>query len=91
MKNSEKKIKENVSCDKMRKHSSCGLIDKGALNRPNAGEGMSCGSSLQSLASKSRWLASKPITPSKDHQTGFSGAVWNLQIQLVSKGACHGA
>ncbi|AMS29447.1 MAG TPA: hypothetical protein DIU09_09575 [Hyphomonadaceae bacterium] len=91
MKKFWKKIKENVSRDKLRKHSSCGLIVKGALNRPTAGEGMSCGSSLQSLASKSRWLASKPITPSNDHQTGFSVAVWDTQIQLVSKGACHGA
>jgi hypothetical protein len=91
MKNSEKKIKENVSCDELRKHSSCGLIDKGAFNRPTAGEGMSCGSSLQSLASKSRWLASKPNTAIKDDQTGFYTAVWETQIQLVSKGACRGA
>lgn len=86
-----KKIKKKIEHDEIFKHSSCGLIQKGALNRPATGEGMSCGSSLQSLASKSRWLASKPITPIKDHQTGFSGAVLDPQIQLVSKGAGHGA
>ena len=86
-----KKIKKKIERDKIFKHSSCGLIVTGALNRPTAGDGMSCGSSLQSLASKSRWLASKPITPIKDDQTGFSGPVWDPQIQLVSKGAGHGA
>jgi hypothetical protein len=86
-----KKIKKKIEHDEIFKHSSCGLIFKGAFNRPTAGEGMSCGSSLQSLASKSRWLASEPITPIKDDQTGFSVAVWDTQIQLVSKGACHGA
>jgi hypothetical protein len=86
-----KKIKKKIGHDEIFKHSSCGLIIKGALNRPEAGEGMSCGSSLQSLASKSSWLASKPITQIKDHQRGFSTAVWDPQIQLVSKGACHGA
>jgi hypothetical protein len=86
-----KKIKKKIEHYEIFKHSSCGLIFKGALNPPTAGEGMSCGSSLQSLASKSSWLASKPITTSTNEKALFWGAVLELQIQLVSKGAYHGA